>query len=138
MMLWFVFLLLIAVTTGILVWPLMQKRAPGAGRRLTIAAIILVLVIPPAGAMIAYAYLGAPELADETQLVPAPEDSDIDLAAEAEQATRAAHNEPSIENYNRLGDILFRMGNYNDAAKAYDQAARLDAAGKTEKNNPRK
>lgn len=136
MMLWLILLLLLAGATALMLWPLMRRHAEKPERRPVMIAIVAVLIALPAGGMILYNHLGAPELAGATQTKPAAE-SDADLAAEAAKAKRAAERDPGVETYNRLGNILFRMGNYDAAAKAYKQAARLGAAGPGQNNRPR-
>lgn len=85
-----------------------------------------ILVIVPLGSVLAYAFLGSPELPAKPYAA-RKDDSEFVMATEAERMEKVLAEKPDAEGYKKLADTYFTVHRYDQAAEAYRKA--IDMSG---------
>ena len=115
-----IFLVFFALAAGFVVWPILRRRADGAGRRALLAAAAAVLILGVGGGV--YLMLGSPGLA--LRALTGPSDKDLTgLVAKLVDRVRADPND--LMAWTLLGRGYLTLGDPGDAAGAFKKAAAL-------------
>ena len=116
------FVAVIAVAAGFVVWPILRRGEDGRARRAVLAAAAAVLVLGVGGGV--YLMLGSPGLA--LRALKGPSETDL-RGLVAELVTRVRQNPKDGMAWTLLGRGYLTLGDANDAAGAFKHAAELAA-----------
>ncbi len=105
----------------------LEKPARVANRYARLAVIVLIAVGLPVGAVGMYSALGSPQLPGMPYAWRVANDPAFIAATSADNLQEQLKSNPNVAGYQRLGEMYFTAGNYDQAAEATRQAIKLGA-----------